>query len=143
MTLEAVKQIVISGGGLLLALMTIIQIAPIKINPWSWIAQKIGKAINGEVLAKVDALSKDLDTLRNENEERNATLCRTHILRFGDEILHGVPHSKEHYLQILIDVDTYEKYCNTHPDYKNNVAVETIKHIKKMYQKCLEEDSFL
>ena len=45
MTLETVKQIALSGGGVLLALMTIIQIAPIKINPWSWIAQKIGKAI--------------------------------------------------------------------------------------------------
>lgn len=143
MTLEAIKQLAIGGGGVLLILMTLIQITPIKINPWSWIGRCIGRLINGEILTKVDALSKDLDALRQESEERNVTLCRTHILRFGDEILHGVLHSKEHYLQILIDVDTYEEYCNAHPDYKNNVAVATISHIKKMYQKHLEEDSFL
>ena len=37
----------------------------------------------------------------------------------------------------------YENYCDDHPKYMNNVAVATIKHIKHMYQKHLEEDSFL
>ena len=84
-----------------------------------------------------------MSALRNECNEREATLCRTHILRFGDEILHGIPHSKEHYEQLMMDIDTYESYCNDNIEYKNNVAVATIKHIKKMYQKHLEEDSFL
>lgn len=150
MTLESIKQIAIGGGGILLLLMTLIQITPIKLNPWSWLGRCIGRAINGEVLkeikdvkAEINETKNDLNALRKECDEREATLCRTHILRFGDEILHGVPHSKEHYEQLMIDIDTYEEYCNTHPDYKNNVAVATIKHIKKMYQKHLEEDSFL
>lgn len=138
-----IGQIALGGGGVLLILMTIIQVTPIKINPWSWIARCIGRAINGEVLAKVDDLSKDLADHKSNSEERHATLCRTHILRFGDEIRHGVLHSNEHYQQILLDVDAYEEYCDRHPDYKNNVAVATIKHIKKMYEKHLEEDSFL
>lgn len=143
MALETIKQVTLYGGGILFVLMTIVQIAPIKINPWSWIGRCIGRAINGEVLEEVNAIKKDLKTLREECDERNATLSRTHILRFGDEILHGVPHSKEHYEQILLDVDAYEEYCEEHLEYKNNVAVATIKHIKKMYQKHLEEDSFL
>lgn len=143
MTLEAIKQIAIGGGGALLFIMTLIQITPIKFNPWSWIGRCIGRAINGEVIAKVDNLSKELADHKAKSAEREATLCRTHILRFGDEILHGIPHSKEHYEQILIDIDAYEEYCDDHQDYKNNIAVATIKHIKKMYQKHLEEDSFL
>lgn len=143
MTLESIKQIIFSGGGILLILMTLIQITPIKFNPWSWIGRCIGRVINGEVLARVDDLDKKVINLESKSDERNATLCRTHILRFGDEILHGVPHSKEHYEQILLDVDTYEEYCNEHPEYKNNIAVATIKHIKKKYQEHLEEDSFL
>lgn len=143
MTLESIKQIAIGGGGLLLLLMTLIQITPIKLNPWSWLGRCIGRAINGEVLIKVDNLSKELADHKAKSAERDATLSRTHILRFGDEILHGIPHSKEHYEQILLDIDAYEKYCEDHQDYKNNVAVATIAHIKKMYQKHLEEDSFL
>lgn len=143
MTLEEIKQIAIGGGSVLLFLMTVIQVTPIKLNPWSWIGRKIGRLINGEVLDKVDNLSEELKDHKAKSAEREATLSRTHILRFGDEVLHGVPHSKEHYEQILIDIDSYEEYCDDHPDYKNNVAVATIKHIKKMYQKHLEEDSFL
>lgn len=150
MTAETIRQIVFGGGGLLLILMTLIQITPIKINPWSWLGRCIGRALNGEVLkeikdvkSEINETKNDLNVLREECSERDATLSRTHILRFGDEILHGVPHSKEHYEQILLDVDSYEEYCNNHPEYRNNVAVATIKHIKNMYQKHLEEDSFL
>ena len=143
MTLETIKQIALGGGGVLLILMTLIQITPIKINPWSWIARMIGRAINGEVLTKVDNLGKELADHKEKSEERHATLCRAHILRFRDEVLHGIPHSKEGYDNILIDIDSYEEYCDKHPGYKNNIAVETIKHIKTMYQKHLIDDSFL
>jgi hypothetical protein len=143
MTLETIRNIMVGGGGLVVLLMTIVQITPIKLNPWSFLSKKIGRAINGEVIDKVDQLSQDVSDLRDECGEREATLSRTHILRFGDEILHGIPHSKEHYHQILIDISMYEDYCDGHPGYVNNVAVETIKHIKKMYQKHMEEDSFL
>ena len=143
MTLEAIKQASLIGGGILLILMTLIQVTPIKINPWSWIGRTIGRAINGELLTKVDNLSKELADHKEKSAERHATLCRAHILRFGDEVLHGVPHSKEAYDNILLDIDSYEEYCDAHPGYKNNVALATIKHIKKMYQKHLDEDSFL
>ena len=142
-TLDQLKTILLSGGGVLLILMTVLQITPIKINPWSWIARLVGRAINGEVIDKVDHLSKELADHKAKSEERHATLCRAHILRFGDEVLHGVPHSKEAYDNILLDIDSYEGYCDKHPDYKNNVALATIKNIKRMYQKHIEEDSFL
>lgn len=143
MTLDTIKQILLGGGGVLLVLMTLVQITPIKINPWTWLGKKIGRMLNGEVLDKVDDLGQELADHKAKSEERHATLCRAHILRFGDEVLHGVPHSKEGYDNILLDIDSYEEYCDKHPGYKNNVAVATIKHIKKMYQKHLEEDSFL
>ncbi len=48
MTMEEIA----TGGGILLVAMTLIQIAPIKLNPWSALAKAIGRAINGEVIAK-------------------------------------------------------------------------------------------
>lgn len=150
MTLQSAMDTILSGGGVILVLMTIIQITPIKINPWSYLSKKIGMAINGELICRIDKLDKgvqdlktDVQVLRCECDERDVTLSRTNILRFGDEILHGMPHSKEHYDQILLDISKYETYCTNHPNYMNNVAIATIAHIKKMYQKHLEEDSFL
>ena len=143
MTLEDIKEILKYGSGVTLLLMTLIQITPIKINPWSWLGKTIGHAINGEVLDKVDTLSEDVKSLKEEDAEQWASLSRSHILRFGDELLHGVPHSKEHFDQILLDITKYEEYCDTHPNYKNNIANATIKQIKNTYQKCLEENKFL
>lgn len=137
------NDITIYGGGALLILMTLIQIAPIKINPWSWLGKCIGRAINGEVLDKMETLSQDVKKNKADDDEQWASLSRSHILRFGDELLHGVAHSKEHFDQILLDISKYEKYCSEHKDYLNDVAHETINHIKNTYQKCLEENNFL
>jgi hypothetical protein len=139
----SIGEISLFSGGALLVILTIIQIAPIKINPWSWIGRAIGRTINGEVISKVDALSKAVKNNKDDDDEQWASLSRSHILRFGDELLHGVAHSKEHFDQILLDISKYEKYCEAHPDYLNNIANETIKQIKKTYQKCLEENTFL
>lgn len=143
MTVEEIKDAIMYGGGWLFVAMTLVQITPVKLNPWTWLGRIIGRAINGEVLEKVDTLSNDVNALREEDAEQWASLSRSHILRFGDEILHGVRHSKEHFDQILLDITKYEDYCEEHPNYKNNVANATIKQIKNTYQKCLEENRFL
>lgn len=143
MDLETLKHIGLGSGGVLLILMTLIQISPIKVNPWSWFGRCIGRIINGEVLEKVENLSRDVKNNKDDDDEQWASLSRSHILRFGDELLHGVSHSKEHFDQILLDISKYEHYCDTHPEYLNNIANATIKQIKKTYQKCLEENNFL
>lgn len=131
------------SGGAVLLIMTIVQVSPIKINPWSWIARKIGNAINSEIIDKVDKLDRDLSALRAESEEREAITCRSRILLFGDEILHDVHHSKEHFDQILLDIKFYEDYCDAHKKFRNNIAVATIERIKQVYKTCLKDNSFL
>lgn len=143
MTLEDLKEVAMYGGGAAIVLMTLIQITPIKINPWSRIGKWVGRMINGELIEKVDNLSVNMKKNKDDDDEQWASLSRSHILRFGDELRHGVSHSKEHFDQILLDISKYESYCATHKDYLNDVAHETIKHIKSTYQKCLIENSFL
>lgn len=142
---------------LLIVLSLLIEITPIKLNPLSWIAKKIGKAFNGDVMKEIGSvksevgsvkqeikdIKKDVVDIREEAKEREATSRRTRILEFGDEILHEVDYSKEHWDSVLMDISAYEHYCDDHPHYMNNVAKATIKHIKHMYDKHLDEDSFL
>lgn len=137
------KEVITNGGGLFLIFITLIQIIPIKINPWSWIAKSIGNALNNDIIRKVDKLSDDVQNLKNNFDVREATTCRTRILRFSDEILHNVNHSKEHFDQILIDIDNYNNYCNEHPDFKNHIAVKAIDRIEKLYEKCMDDNTFL
>lgn len=131
------------GIGVIVIVLTLVQIAPIQFNPWSTIAKHIGGAINKEVLEKVDYVSDELKDLRQICDEREANSCRSKILHFNDEVLHGVRHSKEHYDQMLVDINNYELYCDKHRDYKNNVANLAIDNIKRTYKICTEKASFL
>lgn len=137
------NEIVTKGGGVMLLFMTLVQLAPIKLNPWTWVAKAVGRAINGEVIEKVNALSKDLNEFKAVCDKREAEQRRMQILRFGDEILHGVQHSKEHFDQILLDCTYYEQFCDDHPYFANGVAVQTIALIKSTYMSCMEEKTFL
>ena len=65
-------EIIAAGGGLLAAVMTLLQIAPIKLNPWSWMAKAIGRAINGEVLAKLGQVEERLDKHITMDDRRTA-----------------------------------------------------------------------
>lgn len=130
-------------GIVLVAILTFVQIAPIKVNPWTKIARWIGKSINGEILEMVEDIDREVKDLRKDSDERNATLMRTHILHFNDEILHQKEHTKEHFDQILDDITVYEQYCEAHPSYENNKAVCAIKNIKDTYTKCMQRHSFL
>lgn len=124
-------------------LATIIQIAPIKINPWSALARAIGRAINREVIEKVDKLESSVESLNNKVDESGAKTARARILRFGDEIIHGVRHSKEHFDDILDDMTDYEHYCKQHPDFKNDKTGLTSSLIKDTYKECLKKHDFI
>jgi hypothetical protein len=122
-------ELLTSGGGILFVVLTVIQIAPVKLDPWTKIARAIGSALNVEVL----------DSL---NEEK-ANTRRYRILRFDDEIRHNVKHTEEHFNQIMEDVDYYEQYCKAHPRYENSKAVSAIRNVKQTWEKCKSENSFL
>ena len=128
----------------------VIEVAPIKINPWSFLANKLGKAFNKEVLNEISTLKSRVDTLDERvqqsealQSERDAKTARTNILRFGDEIRIGTRHSKESFDEILSDITEYESYCSTHQDFKNNRTKSTEKIIIEVYEHCLRTDSFL
>ena len=128
----------------------VIQLSPIKVNPWSWIGRQIGKAINGEVLTEVENIKKEVAGVKDDvakmqaiSDERNAKSARTRILRFGDEILHGVKHSKDHFDEILSACTEYDEYCRNHQDFKNHMTERTESLITKTYDKCMEENDFL
>lgn len=116
--------------------LSLVQIAPIKINPWTWLAKWVGKAMNGDLVREVRDLREEFDiSLANQ--------ARTRILRFNDELLRKDRHSKEMFDSVLEDVDNYERYCTEHPRYKNSKAVLAIANIKRCYEKCEQDNDFL
>ena len=136
-------EIIAAGGGLLAAVVTLLQIAPIKLNPWSWMAKAIGRAINGEVLAKLGQVEERLDKHITMDDRRTADGHRSRILHFNNELLRDLPHTKEEFIEVLAEIDAYESYCRDHKDYPNNRAVLAIDNIRSTYKDRLKKHDFL
>lgn len=89
-----------------------------------------------------DILDK-IDNLSEKFAERDARIARENILRFDDELVAGVRHSREYFRVILEDdVDSYEKYCAEHEGFKNSFTAEAVKHIRKVYGNLLDNGEF-
>lgn len=147
------KELFLSSGGILIAALALIQISPIKVDPFGALARWIGRALNGDVLKKLDEMEKaqaetreQLDEHIRIDNERNADVHRVQILHFNRELLQEVPHTQEDFVEALSEIDFYEHYCKSHPEYENNRAVLAIENIKRAYMewqenhKVLEED---
>lgn len=91
----------------------------------------------------ISNLDKKIDKLQCSSDQGMAYTWRYRILRFNDEILHGEKHSKEHFDQIIEDIDKYDDYCRDHPEFPNSKVVFAIRNIKNVYHKCTDEGTFL
>lgn len=145
-----IQEILLNGGGLLVVLLTLIQIAPIKVNPWSTVAKAVGRLINAEVLkelAEVRAAQAEtqrrLDGHIHVDDERDADRHRESILQFNNELLREIPHTREDFIEVLAKIDAYEKYCTDHPEYPNSRAVHAIANIGRVYDDRLKKHDFL
>ena len=106
-----------------------------------WHQQSIDRRENLNTL--ISNLDKKIDKLQCSSDQGMAYTWRYRILRFDDEIRHGEKHSKEHFDQIIEDIDKYEDYCRDHPEFPNSKVVFAIRNIKNVYQKCTDECTFL
>lgn len=145
----SIQELVAGGGGALLILMTLIQIAPIKVNPWSAVAKVFGRAINSDVLEKLNevqkaqtATRKALDDHIKVDDERNADMHRMRILQFNLELMENKPHTREDFIEILEEIDFYERYCSEHKDYQNNRCKHAIANIGRVYDDRLKKHDF-
>lgn len=94
---------------------------------------------NDDIIKEIRKVSTSVEELSVKVDENQAVLARTHILRFSDELRNGVHHSDEYFRQQLQDCDTYERFCDDHPEFKNSYTELANKHIKETYKKLLEE----
>lgn len=135
-------------------LFTIVEVAPIKLNPWSKLIKWFSTIANENLMNKMDSLeekmnemdhrfSGEITKINNKMEIQDIMNVRIRILRFGNEVKNKVKHTEEHFYEILQDIDTYELYCDSHKNFKNNRCDATIKIIKETYDDRIKNNDFL
>ena len=119
----------------LVAFTGLIQIIPIKINPWSALLKWIGKLVTGNACGKIDDLFKQVD----ENEKDR---IRWEVLDFANSCRNGRKHTRDEFQHIVALHDKYKKLLEKTKD-TNGVFDLEYKYIQDLYAERLEKNDFL
>lgn len=107
-----------------------IEIIPIKISPLRW----IGKRINGDIKDELSGLKYTVDT--NEMDR-----IRYEVLDFANSCRNKRKHTKDEFQHIIDLNDKYEKLIEKY-EIENGVFKTEYQYIIKIYNKCLDKDTF-
>lgn len=156
--LESTGLTATSFWGIVIFLTSIgIEVIPkIKWNPWTTLIKWIGEQFNAKLDAKLDTvrgeivvLDKKIDYVQDElskhiteSEIKSLQDTRRDILDFCNACMNNRKHTKEQFDFMIQECDEYEKYI-TKNDVKNGVIEAAIKEIRRLYEKCIQEHSFL
>lgn len=114
---------------------TLVEIAPIKINPWSHIFKWIANAIVGD-------LKQEFAEFKKESEEKTADRMRWDILSFANSCRRGQEHSKDEWWHCISQIKEYEDYTKR-KGIVNGVIEEDSEFLRELYHERNIKNDFL
>ena len=101
---------------------------------------------NSKVLEKLKKLDDRQIKMEEKFEYDRASEARTRIIRFNNELMQGIDHTKDCFDDIIENsIDVYEAYYNdpNHQKLKNGIAKSAVKNIYRVYDLKVQSNSFL
>ena len=116
---------------LLIILFSLIQIAPVKLNPWDNIFGWLGKKLNGKTEKRLENVEKQIrDMWINDHRQR--------ILTFARECRDNITHSPDEWVNVLNVAEEYEKYVKEEK-ITNGIVTQDTEYIRSLYQEMSRE----
>ena len=112
-----------------------IQIAPIKINPWSALFKWIGKLLTGDIKKQLEEITKEV---RDNEKDR----IRWEILDFANSCHNGRKHTKDEFRHINKLNLKYIKLLEQTNDSNGEFEVE-YQYIKDLFDERIRKNDFL
>lgn len=109
---------------LLILFLSVVQISPLKLNPWDGIFSWLGGKLNGKITKQVQDLW--INTHRQT------------LLTFARECRAGVEHSADEWAYTLNVADEYEAFCEKY-DVTNGVVRADTRYIRELYHELSRE----
>lgn len=120
----------------------LIQVAPIKFNPWTILWNYLSEKLTGE-------LKKDISSVKDEQSKQRIMIIdnekdriRYEVLDFANSCRNGRKHTKDEFGHIISLNDKYEELLKQTED-KNGVFEAEYDYILDLYRKNLSDDGFL
>jgi hypothetical protein len=106
---------------------------------WQWISNQGSK----ELKTEMKKIRVEFGEMKDAEELQEVKNSRRRILRFNDEIINHMRHSREYFDDILEDVNAYENFVRKNPDYQNGKCTLAIENIERVYRECMKKGDFL
>ena len=112
--------------GSVVLLMSLVQISPLKLNPWDKLLGWLGKKINGATEKRLESVERQiLDMWVNSHRQ-----C---ILTFAREARAGIEHSSDEWTNVLNVAEEYEKHV-AEKKITNGIVTQDTEYIRNLYQ---------
>ena len=111
--------------------LSLIQISPIKLNPWDKLLGWFGKKVNG-------ATEKRLSTVEEQFRDMWISNHRQRILTFARECRAEITHSSDEWSNVLNVAEEYEKYV-TDNHTTDGIITQDTEYLRALYQQLSRE----
>ena len=112
-------------------LLSLIQISPLKLNPWDKLLGWFGKKLNG-------ATEKRLETVEKQIRDMWINNHRQTVLTFARECRAEIEHSSDEWTNVLNVAEEYEKYV-VENKITNGIITQDTVYLRKLYQELSRE----
>lgn len=124
------------------AALSLVQVAPIKINPWDSLFEWIGNLINKDIKEDLKTIHKEIDEMRHETDENEARRLRANILDFANSCRNHRKHTKDEFENIARDYEDYMTIIERRK-LKNGFVEAEYEYILEVFHHCQQENNFL
>lgn len=133
--IELTKTLITSPEVVVLGVLTLVEVAPIKINPWKTLLEWAGSVINAE-------FHRDLLEMKTDFENHKANEMRWNILNFANSCRRGEEHGKDEWRHVVSQIAEYEEYTET-KEIINGVIDEDSRYLRELYMRRNQKNDFL
>ena len=119
------------GVATVVALLSLIQISPLKINPWDGLFTWLGEKLNSETEKRLDKLQRQVTSMWI-NSHRNT------ILQFARESRANIHHSLDEWKNLLNIAEEYEKYIHE-TNSTNGIVTQDTAYLRSLYLELSRE----
>ena len=112
-------------------LLSLIQISPLKLNPWDRLLGWFGKKLNGATERRLETVEKQIRDMWINNHRQT-------VLTFARECRADIEHSSDEWTNVLNVAEEYEKYVIENKITNGIITQDTV-YLRKLYQELSRE----
>lgn len=119
----------------------VVEVTPVKLNPWTFIFKAVGKRMNGDIVNRLDVVEAQLKEQDAKIDSNEKDRIKYEILDFVRSCRKKEVHTKEEFDHILEQYDKYEVIL-AKLEQPNGKVTQAMKFINSLYLEIHEQDNF-